>query len=173
MHALRRPVVGSSEWSRVRSYADGTREIGVSLGDASDGILDILWEFYHTPKPRVIILRTERSLKCSKRRLACAVTQCHAINFPFVMQGCHNPRNLRLWSCDQVESPNDRIDVLVKHHRRLNDPFNSRMRTSYHEDQSFGCLNCQRELTQLQGARRLRHGCDHRYSWCSFRHAIN
>src|SRR5205814_7192705 len=67
---------------------------GVSLGDTSDGILDILWEFYHTPKPRVIILRTERSLKCSKRRLACAVTQCHAINFPFVMQGCHNPRNL-------------------------------------------------------------------------------
>src|SRR5206468_1938231 len=95
---------------------------GVSLGDTLDGILDILWEFYHTPKPRVIILRTERSLKCSKRRLACAVTQCHAINFPFVMQGC---------------------------------------------------LNCQRELTQLQGARRLRHGCDHRYSWCSFHHAIN
>src|SRR5439155_18346410 len=31
--------------------------------------------------------------------------QCHAINFPFVMQGCHNPRNLRIWSCDQVESP--------------------------------------------------------------------
>src|SRR5438552_10032859 len=79
---------------------------GVSLGDTSDGILDILWEFYHTPKPRVIILRTERSLKCSKRRLACAVTQCHAINFPFVMQGCHNPRNLRLWSCDQVKAPN-------------------------------------------------------------------
>src|SRR5438874_9405717 len=77
------------------------------------------------------------------------------INFPFVMQGSHNLRNLRIWSCDQVESPNDRIDVLVKYRRRLDDPFNSRMRTSYHEDQSFGCLNCQRELTQLQGPGRL------------------
>ena len=103
-------------------------------------------------------MNTERSLKCSKRRLACAVTQCHAINFPFVMQGSHNPRNLRIWSCDQVESPNDRIYVLVRYRRRLDDAFNSWMRTSYHEDQSFGCLNCQRELTQLQCPGRLGHG---------------
>src|ERR1043166_1179667 len=78
-------------------------------------VLDSLWEFYHTPKPCVMILRTECSLKCSKRGLACTMTQRHAINFPFVMQACHNPRNLRIWSCDQVESPNDRIDVLVNY----------------------------------------------------------
>src|SRR6184192_120623 len=146
---------------------------GVSLGDTLDGILDILWEFYHTSKPCVIILRTECSFKCSKRGLACAVTQCHAINFPFVMQGCHNPRNLRIWSCDQVESPNDGIDVLVNYRRRLDDPFNSRMRTSYHEEQSFGGLNCERELTQLQSPGRLGHRCDYRYSCCGFRYTIN
>src|SRR5438552_16459143 len=106
-------------------------------------------------------MSTERSLKCSKRGLACAVTQCHAINFPFVMQGNHNPRNLRIWSCDQVESPNDRIDVLVKYRRRLHDPFNSRIRTCYHDDQSSWHVNCKREPTPLEGPELLARGSDY------------
>src|SRR5215475_9493983 len=75
-----------------------------------------LRKFYNTPQARVDILITECFLKSCKRWLSSAMPRCHPIKFPVIVQRSAKTCYFRIWRCYQMESTEDKMNMLVHCH---------------------------------------------------------
>src|SRR6185437_5939758 len=78
--------------------------------------IERLRKFYDTAQPGVEILITERFAKSRKSWLPSTMAGRHPINFPSIVQCHRDTPNVRVRSCYQMESAEDKMNMLVHCH---------------------------------------------------------
>src|SRR5262245_1629643 len=75
-----------------------------------------LRKFYDTTQTGIDVVITECFVESCERWLSSAVARRHTVNLPLVVQRRRDTCNLWVWSCYQMKSSEDKMNMLVHCH---------------------------------------------------------
>ena len=75
-----------------------------------------LRKFYNATQARIEVVITECFVESCESWLSSAVAWRHTVNLPLIVQRCSKTCNLWVWSCYQMKSSEDKMNMLVHCH---------------------------------------------------------
>src|SRR5262249_5051874 len=120
-------------------------------------------------QPGIKVVIAESLFQGCERWLSGAVAGGNVFDFEPIMQRADNLLNIRIGGYNKMKAARDEVNARIDCGCRFNDFVDTGMRTTNHNDQSFGGVDDQGEFAQFESTRLVGDQCDEMNVRCNFR----